>query len=290
MRTLLTLALAACAVAPAAAQTVYYQQGRTTYVPNVTYGRQGVYSTPYYVQSRPTVIVSGRRAYSYTPATYSQPSYTYSYSQPTYQTVTYPRTYSYGVQAPITTPQVVYSSPTYYSTPQVVYSTPSRTIYTTPSYSTPTVVYSSPSTIYSTPSYTTPVYSTPWTYSTSGTAIYSQPMTWSQPVMSYSSDPTVAYGQPFRSMSYPSTLNQYGWSQPQYSYNTYGTTSSWSQPYYGSAPVYYSQPQMAQNVVSPFQTQPTLNFVPSGGYDQRLMQVPSGTRSFAGRRANNYYR
>jgi len=315
MRTLLTLALAACAVAPAAAQTVYYQGG-TTYAPNVTYGRQGIYSTPY-VQSQPTAIVRGQRtysniqprvAYSYAPATYGQPSYSYSqptysynqptysysYSQPTYQTVSYPRTYAYTVQAPLTTPQVVYSTPTY-STPIVT--TPSQTIY-----STPMAVYSSPRTIYSTPSYTTQGYSTPLTYSTPVTTIYSQPVTWSQPMMSYSSYPTMTYGQPaFRSMSYPSTmaLNQPGWSQPQfdnvvwsqpqYSYNT---MSNWNQPYYGSAPMVYSQSPQGQDVVvsNPFQTQPTLNFVPSGSYDQRLMQAPSGTRGYAGRRAYNYYR
>jgi len=77
------------------------------------------------------------------------------------------------------------------------------------------------------------------------------------------------------------------------------STASWSGPptyFYSSSPApmmmsSYPPMQMARGSAfapAPMQQQqgqPTLNFVPSGNFNQRLMAVPSGqTNPFAGRR------
>jgi hypothetical protein len=234
MRTLLTLALVACAASPAAAQTAYYYQGqgRTTYL-YPTY-RSPVYATPQSPYATPQYnVVQPRMSYSYAPTTYSQP---------TYSTYSYPQTYSY--------PSTTYTTPTVYS-------------------STPTYTYSRPAVVYSTPTYTQPTY-------------------WSQPTASWSSYPTT---MAFRSSGYgPSQYGSSTWSQPTY----YTTPSYYSTPTmtYSFAPSYRTQTTPVQDVIvtNPFQTQPTLNFVPSGNYDQRLMTSPSYAPRYAGRRTYNPYR
>jgi hypothetical protein len=72
---------------------------------------------------------------------------------------------------------------------------------------------------------------------------------------------------------------------------------AWNQPTYYStptmtyAPSYQTTQTQSAFVTQPFQTQPTLQFVPSGNFEQRLMTYPSSpTRGFAGRRVNNPYR
>jgi len=324
MRTLLTLALLACAASPAAAQTVYYySQGYSPYS-RPAYGG-AVVTSPYY--SRQSVVVSTPRtyvtaqprvAYSYTPYTYSQPSYSYSqpsyssysYSQPTYSTFSYPQSQTYA-----------YSTPTYYS------STPSYS-----SYVSPTSYYSQPM-VYSTPTYATSSYYSMSPYSSmsrsylpASSQVYSQPMTWGQPSYSQAmvwSQPSyyqpMAWGQssysqpmiwsqPTTSWSGASSMAYYpSYSQPRYD------TMSWSQPSYSSMPSYsyssmpsyYSTPTMTyvnpsygyqsvqgQNVLvnNPYQGQPSFNFAPSGGFDQRLMTAPPQTRGYAGQWVPSYYR
>jgi len=305
MRTLLTLALVACAAAPAAGQTFYYQgQGSA---PNAypvyrgpVYAAPQYYATPQYnvVVSTPRTYVAVRPSVTYgyapTPYTYSQPTY---YSQPSYYG--YPQTQTYSVQLP------TYATPTYsYARPPVVYSAPSYA-YSTPTYSTPSYAYSTPIYAYSTPSYaTTPTftYATP-TYSTTqsytvpvSTPVYTQPMTWSQPTPSWSSYPTAVaygpsgYGQPsgFTTWERP-RYESMAWSQP-----THYPTSSYSTPTmsYNYVPSYSTPSAPAQSVVvsSPFPTQPTLGFVPSGNYQQRLVAPPSYTPSYAARPVVNPYR
>lgn len=176
MRTLLTLALVACAAAPAAAQTYYRVQGSPYYQPSYrpAYpGRVIVQAPGTYVQVQPRV------SYSYNPVTYGQPTYT---------TVTYPQTQSF-------TPPVVYSMPAYttpvyttsvrsYMVPQtaLTYSTP--TYYTTPTYSTPSY-YTTPSYSFSTPLYSTPSYYTPPLTPTYGTNQFAFTPTFNSVPMTY---------------------------------------------------------------------------------------------------------
>src|SRR5262245_15787480 len=100
MRTLLTLALLACAATPAAAQMFYPVQGGRDSQPGY-YGRSVVRAPRTYVVAPPRV------AYSYAPVEYSQPVY----RQPIFSYSTYPQTYTTPVQV-VSAPRVIYSTPT----------------------------------------------------------------------------------------------------------------------------------------------------------------------------------